>query len=36
MEMRFAECGCLVDRGEVIERCANQECCCNDLPDKKR
>ena len=35
MEVRCAECGCLVDRGKVVERCANPECCCKDLPDKK-
>jgi len=34
MEMRCADCGCLVDRGEVVERCSNSECCCKDLPDK--
>jgi len=34
MEMRCAECGCLVDAGRVVARCGNPECCCRDLPDK--
>lgn len=25
-----ADCGCRVDRGEVIERCHTDECCCQD------
>lgn len=32
MEMRCAECGCLVDAEQVVERCADPECCCKDLP----
>jgi hypothetical protein len=34
MEIRCAECGCLVDAGEVVERCENSRCCCRELPDK--
>lgn len=34
VEMRCADCGCLIDRGEVVERCADPDCCCKDLPDK--
>ena len=34
MEMRCSECGCLVDAGQVVERCGDPECCCKDLPDK--
>jgi hypothetical protein len=34
MEMCCAECSCVVDRGEVTERCGNPECCCKDLPEK--
>ncbi len=34
MEMRCAECGCLVDSGNVVERCHDPECCCKNLPDK--
>ena len=34
MEMRCAGCGCLVDAGDVVERCGTRECCCTDLPDK--
>lgn len=34
MEIICAECGCLVDRGEVIRRCDTQDCCCKDLPDR--
>jgi hypothetical protein len=34
MEIRCADCGCLVHRGEVIERCGDPDCCCKDLPDK--
>src|SRR6516225_5169475 len=34
MEVRCAGCGCLVDAGEVVERCGDPECCCKDLPDK--
>lgn len=36
MEMRCADCGCLVDRGEVVERCGEPDCCCTNLPDKQR
>jgi hypothetical protein len=32
--MRCAGCGCLVERGEVVERCDDPDCCCKDLPDK--
>lgn len=35
MEMRCAECGCFVDRGEVVQRCGDPDCCCQHLPDKK-
>jgi hypothetical protein len=35
MEMRCASCGCLVDRGEVVERCGKPDCCCTNLPDKR-
>jgi hypothetical protein len=35
VEMRCAECGCLVDRRAVVERCGNPNCCCDDLPDKR-
>jgi hypothetical protein len=28
-----ADCGCVVDRGIVKERCADPHCCCEDLPD---
>ena len=34
MEMTCTECGCLVDRGEVVRRCSTEECCCRDLPDR--
>lgn len=34
MDMRCAECGCLVDAGQVVERCGRSDCCCRDLPDK--
>jgi hypothetical protein len=34
MEMRCAECGCLVDAGRVVKRCDDPDCCCRDLPDK--
>jgi hypothetical protein len=36
MEMHCADCGCLVDRGEVVERCSEADCCCANLPDKQR
>ena len=36
MEMRCADCGCLVDQGDVVERCGESDCCCTDLPDKQR
>jgi hypothetical protein len=32
--MLCAECGCLVDRGGVIDRCDDLSCCCADLPDR--
>jgi hypothetical protein len=35
MELRCADCWCLVDRGEVIERCSEPDCCCGNLPDKQ-
>lgn len=32
MEMTCAECGCLVDRGDIIRPCAKHpDCCCGDL-----
>jgi hypothetical protein len=34
VEMRCAECGCLVDARRVVERCSDPDCCCKDLPDK--
>ena len=34
MEMRCAECGCLVDAGKVVERCDDPDCCCHNLPDR--
>lgn len=35
MDMRCADCGCLVDRGGVVDRCGDPECCCKDLPDTR-
>jgi hypothetical protein len=33
MEIACADCGCLVDNGEIIKRCDKfPECCCGDLP----
>jgi hypothetical protein len=32
MELRCADCGCLVDRGVRVETCGNADCCCTDLP----
>jgi hypothetical protein len=33
MRVACAECGCLVDRGVIVERCdAHPSCCCGDLP----
>ena len=32
MEMRCADCGCRVDRGERLEVCGDPRCCCHDLP----
>jgi hypothetical protein len=33
MELACAECGCRVDRGVIVERCAKHPgCCCKDLP----
>jgi hypothetical protein len=34
MEVSCAECGCLVDSGEVVKRCRQPGCCCKDLPDR--
>ena len=34
MEMRCADCGCLVDRKKVVERCSEPDCCCNNLSGK--
>ena len=35
MEMRCAQCGCLVDAGQVVERCGDLDCCCcRDDPEK--
>jgi hypothetical protein len=31
-----ADCGCVVERGVVLVRCADPECCCRDLPDQER
>ena len=36
VEIRGADCGCLVERGVVVERCENPDCCCRDLPDKRQ
>jgi hypothetical protein len=35
-EIACAECGCIVDRGVVLVRCGQVECCCRDLPDAPR
>jgi hypothetical protein len=32
MEIMCAECGCVVDRGTVVERCEDPDCCCAHLP----
>jgi hypothetical protein len=33
MRITCAECGCLVDKGEVVEPCGKyRQCCCGDLP----
>lgn len=32
MEITCAECGCLVDRGDIVTPCATYPlCCCRDL-----
>jgi hypothetical protein len=31
MEIRCADCGCVVDRGEIVERCGEPDCCCANL-----
>jgi hypothetical protein len=35
VEIVCADCGCVVDRGVVLVRCGNAECCCRDLPDRE-
>jgi hypothetical protein len=35
MRMECADCGCVVDRGVVVEACGGQECCCLELPREK-
>jgi hypothetical protein len=33
MEITCAGCGCLVDRGVIVQRCASHpDCCCRALP----
>jgi hypothetical protein len=33
MEITCAGCGCLVDRGVIVQRCASHpDCCCRGLP----
>ena len=33
VEIACAECGCMVERGEIVTPCdAYPECCCADLP----
>ncbi len=32
MEIRCAECGCVVDRGVRVTPCGDPECCCKELP----
>ena len=37
MEIRCADCGCVVDRGVILERCASHPgCCCGDLPVREQ
>jgi hypothetical protein len=32
MEITCADCGCLVDRGVIIQRCeTHPDCCCHEL-----
>ena len=33
MEIACADCGCIIERGIVLVRCGNPDCCCRDLPD---
>ena len=35
VEIRCAGCRCVVDRGEVVERCGHRDCCCRDFPNKR-
>jgi len=32
MEICYADCGCLVDRGVRLIACASADCCCLGLP----
>jgi hypothetical protein len=34
VKLSCAQCGCLVDSGEVVRRCGEPACCCKDLSDK--
>jgi len=36
VEIACADCGCIVDRGAVLVRCGDPNCCCRDLPDGER
>jgi len=36
VEIACADCGCLVDRGVVLVRCGDPECCCRELPEPER
>ncbi len=36
MEMICAECGCVVDRGIRLAICHAPECCCRQLPVRRR
>ena len=36
VEIACADCGCVVDRGVVLVRCGDPDCCCRDLPDGER
>jgi hypothetical protein len=36
MEIICADCGCLVDRGDIVTPCAKHpDCCCRDLTVRK-
>lgn len=34
MEIECADCGCVVDRGVVLDRCDDARCCCRHLPEQ--